>query len=467
MGRGRTLGMLALLTAALPLDVALTAAAWVRGRAPGARGASSPGVARVAVRATARDGEPRAGVPTGDAAGHAPGAGRGPRTVLLSGGKMTKALALARAFHRAGHRVVLVESARYRTTGHRFSRAVDRFRTVPDPADPGYADALLRVVREEGVDVYVPVCSPVSSVADARAKPLLEPYCEVLHPGPDVIGLLDDKDAFAATAASLGLDVPETHRITDPAQVAAFDFGAHPDRTYVLKSIAYDPVRRLDLTPLPRPTPQETEAFARSLPISADNPWILQEFVRGREFCTHSTVRDGEVTLHGCCASSSFQVNYAHVDRPDIEKWVRRFVGALGVTGQLSFDVIEAPDGRVVAIECNPRTHSAITMFHDTPGVSDAYLGRGTGTLVPRRGARPTYWLHHELWRLLGGPDRAGTLRRIGSGTDAILDPADPLPFLLVHHLQIPWLLLRALWRGSDWVRIDLNIGKLVEPAGD
>jgi hypothetical protein len=387
--------------------------------------------------------------------------------VMISGGKMTKALALARAFHRDGHRVVLVESARYRLTGHRFSRCVDRFRTIPEPTDPGYAAALLRIVRDEGVDLYVPVCSPVSSVADAHAAPLLAEHCEVLHVGPDVIGLLDDKDRFAETAASFGLDVPETHRVTDPAQVAAFDFDARPGRTYVLKSIAYDPVRRLDLTPLPRPTPEETEAFARSLPISPDNPWILQEFVAGPEFCTHSTVRDGEVTLHGCCASSSFQVNYAMLDRPDVEKWVRRFVGGLGLTGQVSFDFIEAADGRVVAIECNPRTHSAITMFHDTPGVADAYLGRGSGTLVPRQGARPTYWTYHEVWRLLTGPDRIGTLRTILRGTDAVLDRDDPLPFLALHHLQIPWLLLRTLRRGSDWVRIDLNIGKIVEPAGD
>ena len=49
------------------------------------------------------------------------------RTVLITGGKMTKALQLARSFHTAGHRVVLVESKKYRFTGHRSSRAVDAF----------------------------------------------------------------------------------------------------------------------------------------------------------------------------------------------------------------------------------------------------------------------------------------------------------------------------------------------------
>ncbi|CAB4933621.1 unannotated protein [freshwater metagenome] len=394
-------------------------------------------------------------------------AGTPRRTVLISGGKMTKALQLARSFHAAGHRVVLVETARYRLTGHRFSRAVDAFHVVPQPDDPGYADALLRIVRAEGVDVYVPVCSPKASLHDARARAVLDPHCEVVHVDAATMPTLDDKDRFAVAAQELGLAVPETHRITDPEQVARFAF---PDdgRTFVLKSIAYDPVRRRDLTPLPRPTPQETAAFARSLPISVDNPWILQEFVAGEEFCTHSTVRDGRVQLHCCCRSSAFQLNYEHVDDPEIERWVTTFVGALGLTGQASFDFIRGADGVAYAIECNPRTHSAITMFYDHPGVAAAYLEDGTPTVRPTPTSRPTYWLYHELWRALRRPWTApARLRVVLRGKEAILDPSDPLPFLLVHHLQIPLLLGRNLLRAKPWLTIDFNIGKLVEPAGD
>ena len=73
----KTLGALALLTVPLPATLAVTGAALVRSLL-------------VPPRRTVAD---------------------DPRTVLISGGKMTKALALARAFHAAGHRVVLVESA--------------------------------------------------------------------------------------------------------------------------------------------------------------------------------------------------------------------------------------------------------------------------------------------------------------------------------------------------------------------
>jgi hypothetical protein len=242
------------------------------------------------------------------------------------------------------------------------------------------------------------------------------------------------------------------------------------DTTFVLKSIPYDPVRRLDLTPLPRPTPEQTRAFADALPISDDHPWVLQEFVAGQEYCTHSTVRGGRVQLHACCESSAFQINYAMVDDPEIEAWVTRFVGALDVTGQASFDFIRSDDGTVHAIECNPRTHSAITMFSDHPDVAQAYLADlpdDRPAVVPTATSRPTYWIYHEIWRLLTQPGRRHRLGVIARGRDAIFDWSDPLPFLLVHHLQIPSLLVDNLRRGAGWLRIDFNIGKLVEPAGD
>ena len=428
----RTAGVLLLLLLALPFNLALTLAALIRSFFIKGSGPAS------------REG----------------------KTILVSGGKMTKALQLARSFHAAGHRVILVESARYRLTGHRFSRSVDRFHVVPKPDAPGYADALLAIVRRENVDVYVPVCSPVASYYDAVAKIMLAPHCEVLHEDAEMIGALDDKYEFSVMAASLGLPVPDAHRISSPGQVEDFDFASAAD-PYILKSIPYDPVHRLDLTTLPRPSAPETAAFARSKPISAGTPWIMQGLVRGREYCTHSTVRDGKVQVYCCCESSAFQVNYEMADKPEIEAWVRGFVEPLKLTGQISFDFIQADDGAVYAIECNPRTHSAITMFYNHPDLARAYLDDGVPTIRPAPGSRPTYWLYHEAWRLITGPNRRERLRVIRRGKDAIFDWADPLPFLLVHHLQIPWLLARNLVRGRDWIRIDFNIGKLVEPAGD
>ena len=215
---------------------------------------------------------------------------------------------------------------------------------------------------------------------------------------------------------------------------------------------------------------EKMAVHVRSKPISKDNPWILQEFIPGIEYCTHSTVRNGELTVHCCCESSAFQVNYENVEQPEIKQWVSHFVKELQLTGQISFDFIQAEDGTIYAIECNARTHSAITMFYNHPGLADAYLSAETQNfalpLQPLPDSKPTYWLYHEVWRLneIRSLKQLQTwFKNIWRGKDAIFDVNDPLPFLMVHHWQIPLLLLDNLRKLKGWVRIDFNIGKLVQ----
>ena len=393
-----------------------------------------------------------------------------PQNILLTGGKMTKALQLARSFHAAGHNVILIETDKYWLSGHRFSNAVKKFYTVPAPEKNGdvYCQAILKIVRAENIDAFIPVSSPVASYYDSLAGELIAPYCQVIHFPAGITQILDDKFALCEKARSLGLSAPKAFRITDPQQILDFDFSADNSK-YLLKSIRYNSVSRLDMTKLPF---EGMEDYVKNLPISENNPWAMQEFIIGQEYCTHSTVRNGKIRLHCCSKSSPFQVNYDHVEQPEIYAWVEKFVKELNLTGQISFDFIQTEDGTVYPIECNPRTHSAITMFYNHPGLADAYLKDGEieASIVPLANSKPTYWLYHEIWRLteIGSfSDLRAWLQKIVKGTDAILQVNDPLPFLTVPHWQITLLLLENLRQLKGWIRIDFNIGKLVELGGD
>lgn len=109
------------------------------------------------------------------------------------------------------------------------------------------------------------------------------------------------------------------------------------------------------------------------------------------------------------------------------------------MTGQASFDFIEAADdGKTYAIECDPRTHSAITLFYNDPALANAYLGDAAlpKPLTPASTSKPTYWIYHEVWRLLTHLHlpraTAVRLRIIFSGKDAVFDWTDPLPFFML-----------------------------------
>jgi hypothetical protein len=389
------------------------------------------------------------------------------KNILIAGGRMTKSLQLARSFHAAGHRSIPIDTEKFWCSGNQYSIAVAAFYTVPDPAIDlsGYIARLREIAIAEQIDLFIPVAIfSTLYFAGMSAHPLAD-LCEICHFDRETLHMVDDKYAFAERARSLGLTVPKSVRITAPEQVLNFDF-ASEQRQFILKSIPYDAKLRLDLTKLPCSSPEETAKFVNSLPISEAKPWILQEFIPGTEYCTHSTVRDGRSTLYCCCKSSAFQVNYAHVDNPEITTWVDKFLAATPGFGQASFDFIQAEDGTAYAIECNPRTHSAITTFYDHPGVAAAYLDPAATPILPLTASKPTYWLYHELWRLTAVRSLTqlqSWFSNIWSGKEAVLALDDPLPFLMVHHWQIPIEVFGGLWQLKSWIRIDFNIGELIE----
>ena len=284
----------------------------------------------------------------------------------------------------------------------------------------------------------------------------------------DDVALVDNKYTFTDKARSLGLPVPKSYLVTSRRQMLDFDF-ENESRPFICKSIMYDWLDRGAITTLPRATRADTIAYIHGLPVSEECPYILQEYIQGDEYCTHGTCMDGKLTLFTCCHSSAWQLNYKHVDHPAILEWSTRYVQALKLTGHASFDfIVSHDDGKAYGIECNPRVHSAITAFYDQPHVADAYFQPGPSkAIVPLSTARETYWLTHELWRVLRNirsmEKVCQSVQRIVNGKEAIWSGDDPLPFLLHYHVHIVYLLLDNLRpsRGRYFAKIDCCIGEL------
>ena len=378
------------------------------------------------------------------------------KTVLLSGGKMTKALQLARSFHSAGHRVVLVEST---IPVHRtqFSRAVDAFHCAPDRRRRN-ADALLDVARREGSTCSFR-CQSRCERDDSRAR--RHSTASRWSTSGRTVQMLDDTRRSPVPQPLLAC-VCRLRRITDARQIAEFDF---PEgRSYILKRIAY-------------------------------NPWVgwTSPGCRGRRrsetLRSHARCRSPRTT-RGSCRSSSTARSSART-APSDTGGCRCTAAASRRHSRSTTRTSTSPDPSWVKSCRRLRPHrSSLIRLHRGTGrpcvrhrvqsahpFGDHHVLRppAGGLGLPRRrtprhhtsrGARATYWIYHELWRLLtqrtAGQDPDHPARQ---GRD--LRVVDHLPYLMVHHLQIPSLLIGNLRNRRGWTRIDFNIGKLVEPGGD
>lgn len=130
------------------------------------------------------------------------------KTILLTLGRLPKGLELARCLHAAGNRVIIADPFALHLS--KPSRAVARCVTTPAPASnpEAYLDALCRIIREEAVDLVIPVSEEVMHVAALAGR--LPETAELLCEPFERILTLHDKFEFMETAARAGLRAPPT-----------------------------------------------------------------------------------------------------------------------------------------------------------------------------------------------------------------------------------------------------------------
>lgn len=321
-----------------------------------------------------------------------------PKTILVTGVGMSKGLTLARAFYEAGHDVIGADFEPYGIpVSGRFSRALRTFYTLPVPNERDgsahYIHELLRITRREKVDLWVS-CSGVSSaVEDAQAKEVLERRSDCIAIQFDVATTLalHEKDTFIQRTRELGLPVPETHNVTSRAAVhKVLHSPAAAKKNYIMKYVGTDDATRGNMTLLPRRSLSETYSHVSKIPISVTKPWVLQQYIRGREYCTHALVVRNTVQIFVACPSSELLMHYeALPPTAPLSRAMLRFTqvfaarSAPGFTGHLSFDfLIDEDDEAAVSekglelvlrpIECNPRAHTAVVLFRRTESIDIA-----------------------------------------------------------------------------------------------
>ncbi len=361
-------------------------------------------------------------------------------TVLLTLGRLPKALDLARGFARAGCRVLIADPFGHTLAGS--SRHVAREFAVPPPSagKAAYLDALQEIIAREGVDLVVPVSEETMHVAWLRGR--LGAGVQLFTMPPEAVIRLHDKAAFVEAALGFGLSAPESHLLgTAGAQALGLDGDV------VVKPVHSCSGRGVRIIPLGEALP---------LPDPAD-PAIVQRFVRGDEFssCTiaHAGRAAATIVYRGTVMSGSVAVAFERVEQPAIARWIERFVAASAWSGFIAFDFIVDGAGSVWAIECNPRATSGVH-FWDGEDMARAVLdpSRLQPVRVRRhRHMQQFYACLTETQMAMLRFRRFGTsLKRLLTARDVSWAWDDPWPFLGM--IFTSWPIIRmALTEGTTF----------------
>lgn len=361
------------------------------------------------------------------------------RTVMLTLGRLPKALDIARALKGAGCRVVIAEPFGIHLSSP--SRAVDRCRRVTAPrTDPErYLADLLQVAAEEGASLVIPVSEEALHAAGLKA--LAPPGLEVYGPGLATLRRLHDKLAFNRTAAAMGLGVPESHALGTPEAEALVTRS-----DVVVKDILSSAgigVRFVER--------------GGALPQPGARAALVQARLPGRHRSTFSIAHEGRVLATVCYEGTVFShtvaVAFRRIEADDLTAWVDAFVAAEGYSGFIAFDFIDDEDGRAIAIECNPRANSGLH-FLEPDWLAGALLAPGTAGPARFRKARLMQQFYPALTETQASVFRPEARRTnwhyLRRSKDVTWRAGDPLPFLLMTFTS--WAILkRAMFGGVSF----------------
>ncbi|OYU37176.1 ATP-grasp domain-containing protein [Novosphingobium sp. PASSN1] len=341
-------------------------------------------------------------------------------TVLLTLGRLPKALDLARGFAKAGCRVLVAEPYGWTLAGA--SRHVAQEFKVPPPSagKAAYLAALAEIVRREGVDLVVPVSEETMHVAHLAG--MLPEGVQLFTMPPKQVIALHDKAGFVRAALAMGLAVPQSAPLGS-AEAAALAAGG-PVVVKPLFSCSGNGVHILRAgEPLPAPDPAA--------------PAVVQRFVTGREHSTCTIAREGRViatsVYRGAVMSGSVAVAFERVEVPAIDAWVARFVAEIGWSGFISFDFIVDAGGVPHAIECNPRATSGVHFWEDVDIARAVLDPASTGAVrVRRHKVLQQFYacLTETQAAMLRGKGFLASLKSLVTTRDVSWDARDPWPFL-------------------------------------
>ncbi|MEM7660686.1 MAG: ATP-grasp domain-containing protein [Pseudomonadota bacterium] len=353
------------------------------------------------------------------------------KTVLLTLGRLPKALELARALNSAGCRVLVADP--FGTHLCKPSRFVTKsFKVTPPNQDlDAFYDDLIAIAAKEAVDLIIPVSEEALYVS--MLAPRLPDRTKIFGPSFRTLQELHNKLRFQELVAEAGLTATRTYLAKSREALALAE-----SEDSIIKPVLGCSGRGLaffDQGQLPPPSM-----------LTRDN--LIQKQITGREISSQTIARNGKVLgtvlYEGLAHSGTVSVCFSRVDDVTaVEAWIETFVRHLNFDGFIAFDFIIDASGQPWPLECNPRLTSGIH-FMDHADLAAAVLGTEGPAPVRLKSSSRFQEGHTALLMaysdILKPLSMFGQLGRVFTTPDVLWRWTDPLPFLLMTPMSWPVL---------------------------
>lgn len=283
----------------------------------------------------------------------------------------------------------------------------DKYYSVPRGDAPNYIDNLLDICKKENVEVILPIMSVELNALAANKKKFEDAGVAVSVSNEKALSIANDKLKLFDFMKDHDIPCAEyeaVHNI-DELTTAVKRLG-YPDNPVCIKAthgsgsrgfrILDERQSRFEMFINQKPTScyAALEEIKSVLSEAPEFPELLvMEFLPGNEYTIDLLADNGKV-LYNCCRKSmnmenSIMLDGVVEDNKAVKELCRRVTEALGLDGNIGYDVKERVDGTPIIMECNPRITAGIPVF-TAAGVNLPYLNvkRLLGEELPKCEAR-------------------------------------------------------------------------------
>jgi predicted ATP-grasp superfamily ATP-dependent carboligase len=285
--------------------------------------------------------------------------------ILVTDAQDRCGLAVVRSLGRAGHEVTAASIGR-RGIGL-WSRHCSTRALLPDPRESldRFAEELRHILAETPHDVLIPGRDE-TVYAISRRRPGITDRVRVGLPEPDAVERALDKAKLAEAATKVGLPPPEQRLCTGVAEALAA--GREYGFPLLVKPVhtVFEREGRVDRHPS---SWVEDDAELEGLAAERDE-LLVQRRVTGAVVSFGGVA--GPAGLQAAVIARYVRTWPPEAGRascsqtiaapPELLREVEALVGALGWTGVFELELMEQPDGRLQAIDFNPRPYGSIAL---------------------------------------------------------------------------------------------------------
>ncbi|MGB3699065.1 MAG: ATP-grasp domain-containing protein [Gordonia sp. (in: high G+C Gram-positive bacteria)] len=232
---------------------------------------------------------------------------------------------------------------------------------APTQETAAFIDEVVALIGKHDINWVLPMFEDVFYLAANRDKiAAAHPDTELFFPDFETLHRVHDKVAFADLCRSLDLPVAESITATSPEEFTA----ALGRWDHWFARAAYG---RGGLDIATNTGPLADEADLSTIIPTAEDPWLVQEFLKGVDRCSWSVAHHGEIVLHSCyehplSIDDRGGIVFESVDSPESLAAAQKIARELNWHGQISFDYLVTDDGVHHMVECNPRPTSGCTI---------------------------------------------------------------------------------------------------------